>query len=75
MAFPLGGAQGTDHTFANHYEKESFGLEYLFSQFLPQPPNGPFYWRATPKNVNSIDASATVDLSVDLYKRMVILCV
>ena len=27
IAFPLGGAQGTDHTFANHYEGETFGLE------------------------------------------------
>src|SRR5262249_21666597 len=27
IAFPLGGAQGTDTTCANHYEGETFGLE------------------------------------------------
>jgi hypothetical protein len=37
MALPLSGAQGTDHTFANHYEGETFGSEQLFSKVLPQP--------------------------------------
>jgi hypothetical protein len=27
IAFPLGGAQGADQTFANRYEGETFGLE------------------------------------------------
>src|SRR5215470_11343181 len=37
MALPLGGVQGADHTFANHYEGETYGLEQLFSKVLPQP--------------------------------------